>query len=68
MMFRLVSTTRLSAAIIVLIAMFPARFVPAVAALVILATPLIALNIVELMRNDRIGWRSLLARQQRSPK
>jgi low temperature requirement protein LtrA len=68
MMFRLVSKTRLSAAVIVLIAMFPARYVPAFAALVILATPLIALNVVELAHNDRIGWRSLLDRQQRSPR
>jgi hypothetical protein len=67
MMFRLVSKTRLSAAGVVLIAMFPARYVAAIAALAILAAVLIALNTVELLHNDRIGWRNLLARRQEPP-
>ena len=63
MMFRLVSTTRLTAAAVVLVAMVPAGHVPAVAALGILGAVLIGLNTIELMHNSRLGWRSLLARR-----
>ena len=57
-MFRLVSTTRLTAAAATLLVLPVARVVPALATLVLLALVLIVLNTVELMRVERIGWRA----------
>jgi low temperature requirement protein LtrA len=65
-MFRLVSITRLTAAGVVLVALPLAPFLPSVAAVALLALIVGALNLVELTRNDRIGWRARLARPARS--
>ncbi len=62
-MFRLVSVTRLTAAGVVLVALPAVGFLPAVLALLLLALILAALNIVEAVRNDRIGWRATLTRR-----
>ena len=61
-MFHLVSTTRLTAAGVVVLLLVPAAHLPATAALVLLAAVLIALNTVEYLRVDSIGWRALLSR------
>jgi low temperature requirement protein LtrA len=60
-MFRLVSTTRLTAALGVLLLAVPAAFVPALVAVAALALLLVVLNAVELARVQQIGWRALLA-------
>ena len=65
-MFHLVSTTRLTAAGAVVLLIVPAAHLPATAALVLLAAVLIALNTVEYLRADSIGWRALLARRRAS--
>ena len=65
-MFHLVSTTRLTAAGAVVLLIVPAAHLPATAALVLLAAVLIALNTVEYLRVDSIGWRALLARRRGS--
>jgi low temperature requirement protein LtrA len=62
-MFRLVSTTRLGAAAAVLAVLPLARYVPALATLVVIAVVLAVLNTVELLRVERIGWRALLERR-----
>jgi low temperature requirement protein LtrA len=64
MMFRLVSTTRLAATGVVVVAMFPARLLPATAALALLAVVLIGLNTIEWMRVNQIGWRARLSRRE----
>jgi hypothetical protein len=67
-MFRLVSWTRLSAAAAVLFLLPIGPHVPALVSLVVLAVLLTALNTVELLRVERIGWRALLERRAiRSP-
>jgi low temperature requirement protein LtrA len=66
-MFRLVSWTRLSAAAAVLVLMPISPQVPAVAALLGLALVLAVLNVVELLRVERIGWRALLSRRVPAP-
>ena len=63
-MFHLVSTTRLTAAGVVVLLIVPAAHLPATAALLLLAAVLIALNTVEYLRVDSIGWRALLARRR----
>lgn len=60
-MFRLVSVTRLSAAAVVLVAILPATLLPAWAALLLLALILAALNLLELIRNDTTGWRTVFS-------
>ncbi len=62
-MFRLVSVTRLTAAGVVLVALPAVGLLPAVLALLVLALILAALNLVEAVRNDRIGWRAVLTRR-----
>jgi low temperature requirement protein LtrA len=62
-MFRLVSTTRLGAAGVVLLVMLAVPHVPALVALVMLAVVLAGLNMIELMRVGHIGWRALLGRR-----
>jgi low temperature requirement protein LtrA len=52
-MFRLVSTTRLSAAAVVLVLLPIARHVPALAALILVAAVLVGLNVVEYIRVRR---------------
>ena len=64
-MFHLVSTTRLTAAGVVVLLIVPAAHLPATAALLLLAAVLIALNTVEYLRVDSIGWRARLARRAR---
>jgi low temperature requirement protein LtrA len=66
-MFRLVSWTRLTAAAAVLLLLPVARYVPALAALLGIAVVLVVLNVVELMRVERIGWRALLSRRALAP-
>ena len=63
-MFHLVSTTRLTAAAVVVVLLVPAAHLPATAALVLLALVLAALNTVEYLRVDAIGWRARLARRK----
>ncbi|MEU7866894.1 low temperature requirement protein A [Dactylosporangium sp. NPDC049140] len=60
-MFRLVSITRLTAAAAVLAALPLVPHLPSIASVALLALIIAALNAVELSRNDRIGWRTLLA-------
>lgn len=62
-MFRLVSTTRLTAAAVVVVAMPVAAYLPALAALTLLAATVAILNLVELMRVEQVGWRARLARR-----
>ena len=62
-MFRLISFTRLGAAALTLIVLPLAPYVPAVASLAMVAVILVALNGVEFMLNQRIGWRTLLQRR-----
>jgi low temperature requirement protein LtrA len=62
-MFRLVSWTRLTAAAAVVAVLPIARYVPALVTLTALAAILIALNTVELIRVEQIGFRALLARR-----
>jgi low temperature requirement protein LtrA len=57
-MFRLVSWTRLSAAAAVLVLLPAVHGLPALAALVLLAVVLVALNALEWWMVDRIGWRA----------
>ena len=59
MMFRLVSVTRLTAGAVVLAAMWPCSYLPAVAALLVLAGILLGLNTVEWLRVAEFGWRTL---------
>ncbi len=61
-MFGLLSTTRLSTAAVVLVLLPVAALLPALAALSGLAVVVAALNVVELTRNARIGWRAKLGR------
>lgn len=63
-MFRLVSWTRLSAACVVLLVLPVARYVPALATLFALGVILAALNTIELMRVEQLGWRALLGRRE----
>ena len=63
-MFRLVSTTRLGAAGVVLLAMFLVPHVPALVALVVLAVILGGLNLLELLRVEHVGWQAKLLRRQ----
>jgi low temperature requirement protein LtrA len=62
-MFRLISFTRLGAAALTLMVLPLAPYVPAVASLAMVAVILVALNGVEFMLNQRIGWRTLLQRR-----
>jgi len=62
-MFRLVSTTRLSASAVVLVLMPAAAHGPSVAALAGLALVVGGLNAIEWARVERIGWRAALARR-----
>jgi low temperature requirement protein LtrA len=62
-MFRLVSTTRLTAAVVVAALLPAAVYLPALAALIALAGTVAVLNTVELMRVERVGWQALLARR-----
>lgn len=64
-MFRLLSTTRLSAAAVVLVLLPGAAYVPALAALAGLALVVATLNFVELSRNAEIGWRARLGQVRR---
>jgi low temperature requirement protein LtrA len=64
-MFRLVSTTRLTAAAAVILLLPAAPYLPALAALTGLAVVVAVLNAVELSRVEQIGWRARL-RGQRS--
>jgi low temperature requirement protein LtrA len=57
-MFRLVSSTRLTAAAGVLVLLPAAIVAPALVSLSVLAVLLIVLNTVELARVERIGWRA----------
>jgi hypothetical protein len=52
-MFKLVSTTRLTAAVVMLVLLPIAPHVPALAALILVADVLIALNVVEYLRVRR---------------
>ena len=63
-MFHLVSTTRLTAAGGVVLLIVPAAHLPATAALLLLTAVLVALNTVEYLRVETIGWRALLARRR----
>jgi low temperature requirement protein LtrA len=60
-MFRLVSTTRLTAAAVVVVLMPAAVYLPALAALALLAATVAVLNLVEFIRVEQIGWRTRLA-------
>jgi low temperature requirement protein LtrA len=60
-MFRLVSTTRLTAAGAVLVLLPIAPHWPALLTLVVLAALLVVLNAVELARVEQIGWRARLS-------
>jgi low temperature requirement protein LtrA len=60
-MFRLVSSTRLTAAAVVLVLLPVAPHVAALATLIGLAAVVVVLNLVELMRVEQLGWRTLLA-------
>ena len=62
-MFRLVSTTRLSASAVVLLLMPAVAHGPSLAALAGLAVVVGALNVVEWVRVERIGWRAALSRR-----
>ncbi|MDQ2747940.1 MAG: low temperature requirement protein A [Pseudonocardiales bacterium] len=62
-MFRLISTTRLTAAAVVVVALPLAAYLPALAALSGLAATVAVLNLVELMRVEKVGWRALLERR-----
>lgn len=61
-MFRLISRTRLAAALTVLALLPLAVVVPALAALAVLVTIVAALNVLELRINDREGWRAHASR------
>ncbi|PZS33955.1 MAG: low temperature requirement protein A [Pseudonocardiales bacterium] len=62
-MFRLVSTTRLAAATVVVVLMPAAAYLPALAALAALALTVAVLNLVEFMRVEQQGWRARLGRR-----
>jgi low temperature requirement protein LtrA len=62
-MFRLVSWTRLTAAVVVALLLPIAPHIPALAVLTVLAVVLIVLNTVELMRVEQIGWAARLNRR-----
>ena len=64
-MFRLVSWTRLSAAAAVIALVPVGIYSDALVSLIAIATVLVALNAIEYMRVEQIGWRAKLAR--RSP-
>jgi low temperature requirement protein LtrA len=59
-MFRLVSVTRLTTSAVTLAALPLVPLLPSVAAVALLALIVAGLNLVELSRNDRIGWRARL--------
>jgi low temperature requirement protein LtrA len=65
-MFRLVSTTRLTAAAAVLVLLPLAPHAPALVTLILLAAVLVVLNAVELIRVEQIGWRARLRRRVRA--
>jgi low temperature requirement protein LtrA len=60
-MFRLMSWTRLGTAAVTLVLLPLAAVLPAIAALAVLALVLAALNSLEYLRVEHIGWRALLA-------
>jgi len=62
-MFRLVSWTRLSAAVAVSLLALVAPLVPSLAALLLLAAALAALNVVEYRLRDILDWRTALRRR-----
>jgi low temperature requirement protein LtrA len=62
-MFRLVSTTRLSASAVVLVLMPAVAHGPSLAALAGLALVVGGLNVIEWARVERIGWRAALSRR-----
>jgi low temperature requirement protein LtrA len=62
-MFRLVSTTRLTAAAAALAILPLAPHIPALATLVALALVLAVLNAVELAQVEQVGWRARLTRR-----
>jgi low temperature requirement protein LtrA len=64
-MFRLVSVTRLAAAVVVLAALPLLAVVPAVAGLALLAVIVGVLNLVEWARVEHSGYRALLRRRAR---
>lgn len=59
-MFRLVSWTRLGAAVVVLAVLPVAPYLPALAALALLGLIVVLLNAFELARVEQIGWRARL--------
>ena len=63
-MFRLLSTTRLTAAAAVLLLLPLTPVLPALATLCLLALVLAVLNVVELARVEHIGWRARLTRRE----
>jgi low temperature requirement protein LtrA len=63
-MFRLVSWTRLTAAVVVVLLLPLTVFLPALATLLVLAAAVAVLNGVEFVQNSRLGWRALLARRE----
>jgi low temperature requirement protein LtrA len=65
-MFRLVSWTRLIAAGAVAVLLPVAVYLPALAALAVLAAGVAVLNLVEYLRVEKIGWRALLAQRAKS--
>jgi low temperature requirement protein LtrA len=65
-MFRLVSSTRLTAAAVVLVLTPAATLVPALAALAVLAVVVAGLNVVEYARVEQIGWANRLVERDRS--
>jgi low temperature requirement protein LtrA len=65
-MFRLVSWTRLIAAVVVLVALPLLAVAPAVGGLVLLALVVGVLNVVEWVRVEHSGFRALLARRSKA--
>ena len=63
-MFRRVATTRLTAAVVVLVVLPVAQYVSALLALTLLAVILAVLNVVEWHRVERPGWRPRLTRRR----
>ncbi len=57
-MFRLVSYTRLTTALVVLALLPLAQALPALASIGLLAVPLVLLNVYEWLHNNKIGWRA----------
>ncbi|MFI5954518.1 low temperature requirement protein A [Cryptosporangium sp. NPDC051539] len=62
-MFRLLSTTRVTAGVVALAATPVLPLIPALAGLALLAVVVIVLNVYEWLSNDRIGWRFRLGRR-----